>query len=362
MAEDDAERTEAPTPKRLEKSRRKGEVAKSRDLAGVAVLATALLVLASALVARLAESLAMLARGAWSGAQIHASTLPDFHALLLHHFAEAARALAPCLLALVLAGVAAHVLQTGPMLAPEALNFRGQRLNPLQGLKRLLNQDRLFELGKALVQVAVVGGALYWVVRASLDGVLALVNAPADAGLHAATGLAMYTGRVALAGLGVLAVLDFAWVTHRHHKRLRMTPREVRDELREREGSPQVRSRRRQLQRELSRHRMLANVAKADVVVTNPTHFAVALRYVRSEMAAPKVVARGRDALAERIRAEARRHDVPIVSNPPLARVLYRATRVGREVPEQLFQAVAEVLAHVYRMDRRRGNAWSTGS
>jgi len=137
-----------------------------------------------------------------------------------------------------------------------------------------------------------------------------------------------------------------------------MSLKDVRDEMRDRDGNPQVRSRRKQLQRELSRQRMIAEVANADIVVTNPTHVAVALSYVRGEMAAPKVLARGRGVLAQRIRREARRHDVPIIENPPLARLLYRVGRVGREIPESLFEAVAEVLAIVYRLDRRRAGAW----
>ena len=141
-----------------------------------------------------------------------------------------------------------------------------------------------------------------------------------------------------------------------------MSLREVRDEMKERDGNPEVKSRRRQVQRELARNRMIADVKEADVVLVNPTHFAVALRYVRGEMAAPKMLARGRGVVAERIRREARLHDVPIVENPPLTRLLYKTGRVGKEIPESLFEAVAEVLALVYRMDRRRGRAWQASA
>ena len=194
--------------------------------------------------------------------------------------------------------------------------------------------------------------------RPAMDGVMALAAAPPGPTLEAIEALSARVASAALGGLAVLAVADFVWQQHRYRKRLRMSLREVRDELREREGNPQVRSRRKTLQRELSRQRMIADVAKADVVIANPTHYAVALRYVREEMGAPKVLARGRDHLALRIRAAAREHDVPVVENPPLARLLYGATRVGREVPEHLFEAVAEVLAYVYRLDQRRGTAW----
>ncbi len=362
MPADDAERTEPPTPKRIEDARKRGEVANSRDLSGVVVLVTALLALGSVLGEKLVESVAWQAREAWAGAQIVPTSLDDFHALLMHHLTTALAVFLPLTLTLMAAGVAASLAQTGPLLSAKALAFRGSRIDPLQGMKRMVSAERLFDLGKALIKVGVVAGALFLTLRPALDGVLGLVDAPPAASFDAALDLAARVGRVALASLAVLALIDLAWVRSRHRKKLRMTLREVRDELREREGSPQIRARRRALQRELSRQRMIADVARADVVVTNPTHYAVALSYVRAEMSAPRVLARGRNHLAERIRRAAREHGVPLVENPPLARVLYRATRVGREVPEHLFQAVAEVLAYVYRLDRRRAAAWGPKS
>jgi flagellar biosynthetic protein FlhB len=187
---------------------------------------------------------------------------------------------------------------------------------------------------------------------------MALSAAPVVEAVLTAESLARRMMLPLLALLAVLAVLDLAWVRHRHEKKLRMSRQEVRDELIQRDGNPHVRGRLRAAARELSRHRLVAEVARADVVIRNPTHFAVALAYRRSEMAAPTVVAMGRNRAALRILDIARSAEVPIVENPPLARLLYRTGRLGREVPQDLYQAVAEVLGHVYQLDRRRGNAW----
>lgn len=358
MANDDAERSEAPTTKRIEEARRRGEVAQSRDLTSVLVLGTALLLLGGSGVDALLRSIVAQARSAWSGALLRPEGVGDFQALLLHHGIATAGPLLGIVLALLAAGVIGHIAQSGPLWSPEALRFRGTRLDPIGGLRRLFAADRLFDLAKAPLKIGVVAIAFWVVLAPSFHALWGLAGASPAAALRATRELGVGAGRGAVAGLAALAVLDLLWVRRRLQKRLRMTPREVRDELREREGSPQVRGRRRQLQRELSRQRMIAEVARADVVVTNPVHYAVAMRYERARMAAPRVVARGRNHLAVRIRRVAREAGVPIVENPPLARLLYRATRVGSEIPETLFQAVAEVLAQVHRLDRRRAAAW----
>jgi flagellar biosynthetic protein FlhB len=358
MAEDAAEKTEEPTPKRLEDARRKGQVASSRDVSSVIVLALALGSLAGFGLPRLFQALAGQAAAAWGGSEIVPHTVGDFHAVILAHGSTLLVAFLPLALLLMLAGATSNVVQTGLMFSTEALGFKANRISPVQGFKRLFSPDRLFDLAKAPLKVGVVGAAMAFTMVPALEAVLSLVSAPPIVIGQTMRALGVQTAGIALFGLSALAVGDFVWVRNRHRKQLRMSLREVRDEMRERDGSPEVRSRRRQVQREMSRRRMIAEVALADVVLVNPTHFAIALRYVRGEMAAPKVLARGRGAVAERIRREARRHDVPIVENPPLTRLLYKSARVGKEIPESLFEAVAEVLALVYRMDRRRAGAW----
>jgi len=362
MAQDDAERTEDPTPKRREDARRRGEVAQSRDVATVLMMAASLFGLATFVGDDVARSLAIQAREMWSGAALQPHGLGDFHALFLHHLVAAAQAMAPMFLVLVTVAVLAHVVQIGPLFTVEALAFKGSRLDPLKGLRKMFSLDRVVDLPKALLKLAVVVAAAVWVMRPALGEILALGAVPLAGIFGPMRRLILELSAVALAALGLLAVLDLLWVRHRHEKNLRMTRKEVRDEAREREGSPQMKSRMRRMQLDLSRQRMIAEVARADVVVINPTHYAVALRYAAGEMAAPVVLAMGRNHVAQRIREAARRHTVPVFENPPLARLLYRTAKVGQEVPANLYRAVAEVLAYVYRLDPRKAAAWSHAS
>ncbi len=359
MAEEAGERSEAPTQKRIDDARKRGEVAQSRDLAAVVTLGAGVLALFGFPIAGLAASLRAQAGAAWGGAQRLPETAEDFRALFAHAGAETGQALLPFALVLFGVGTLVSLTQTGALFSPQAFAFRANRMSPAQGLKRIFSRDRVLDLAKAPLKVAIVLFALGAALHEALPHLLALFGTPIQSSFAALRALSGSFAQTAFSGLLLIGLLDLAWVRLRYHERLKMTPREVRDELKEREGSPQIRGRRRALQRELSRQRMLAEVARADAVVTNPTHYSIALRYDRAQMAAPMVVARGRGELALRIRREARAHGVPIVENPPLARVLYGAGRVGREVPEQLFQAVAEVLAFVYRMDHRRGERWS---
>lgn len=359
MAEQAGERSEAPTQKRIEDARKRGEVALSRDLASVLTLGAGVLALFSFPIAGIATSLFEQAGSSWAGTGGLPESAEDFRNLLARHGMATAAAFWPFLLVLFGVGTLVSLAQTGGVFSPEAFAFKANRVSPAQGLKRLFSKDRLIDLAKAPLKVAVVLFALATALTAALPHLLALFATPIQSSFEVLRVLSGDFAQTAFSGLLLLGLLDFAWVRFRYQERLKMTPREVRDELREREGSPQIRGRRRSLQRELSRQRMLAEVGRADAVVTNPTHYAIALRYDRAIMAAPKVVARGRGELALRIRREARTHGVPIVENPPLARVLYAAGRVGREVPAHLFQAVAEVLAFVYRIDHRRGEKWS---
>lgn len=362
MARDDADRTEEPTPKRRQEARRKGEVAQSRDVGSVLVLTAAIVALGSLLIDDVARSLGAQAVAAWSGDEVLPETIADFHAVFVHHMLSTARAMAPLLLLLLGVGVCASFVQIGPMWSIEALAFRPSRIDPIRGMGRMVSPDRLVELVKTILKLSLVMAAATIVIWPALGEILALVAAPPASILGSLHGLVARFARIALIALGILAVLDLLYVRYRHERKLKMTRREVRDEMRDREGNPQLRSRMRQAQRELSRQRMIAEVASADVVVTNPSHYAVALRYAAGEMGAPRVLAMGRNHVAKRIREAARRNGVPIYENPPLARLLYKTARVGREVPESLYRAVAEVMATVYRLDPQRAAGWRAAS
>lgn len=362
MPAQEAEKTEPATPKRKEDARRKGNVAQSRDLPSVAVLVTAMLAGGSFLGLGLLDAVVGQARSAWGGASLPPGGLGDFHGMLLRHLVLVAGGMLPVMGLLMAAALVAQIAQVGPLFSPEALQPKAERMDPVQGFKRMVNLDRLVELVKAAVKIVVVAGLAWWVVHGEVDSVLALANASLGSGLGVGGTLARRVALVVLAALAVMAAFDVVYQRWRWEQRLRMSKQEVRDELKQREGNPQVRSRFRARQLELTRQRMIASVAEADVVVTNPTEYAVALRYARTEMSAPRVLAKGRGHVARRIRDKALDAGVPIVENPPLARALHRTAEVGRDIPEALFQAVAEVLAYVYRLRPSRYGAWRPAS
>ncbi len=362
MAQDDAERTEPATPRRREDVRKKGDVAQSREVVSVLILLAAFLALLSSLGSAVAIAVASLAQAVWSGSMITPGSLADYHAVWLEHVEVGAAALVPLLAVILVAGFLGNLVQVGPLFSLEALQPRLDRVSIAKGLKRMASLDRLFDLLKALVKMGVALLATWAVLGPALDAILTLGESEILDGLALAALLVQRLTIWMLIGFGAFAVLDLFYARHRYEKKLRMTRQEVRDELKQREGDPKVKAQLRARARELTRLRMIGAVAQADVVVTNPTHYAVALRYAREKMAAPQVVAKGRNKLALRIREQARRAEVPIVENPPLAQLLYKTAPLNREIPESLYRAVAEVLAYISRLDPRRASAWRKAS
>jgi len=353
MAEDQSQRTEAATPKRREDARRKGQVAQSRDLQSLAVLLASVVALGLAGIG-IAEALAGTMRWSLEAAARPPRNLADFTTALFTPGGYALLALLPFLLAVPFVAAVVQLAQVGPAFSFEALQFKGERLDPIKGLGRLVKLDRWVELVKTIAKLLVISAAAWWAFEPEIEVVLSLGGATLGESLQV---LARCVLRVLAAVLGVLAaiaVIDVLFQRYNFEKQIRMSKREVRDELKQVEGDPMLRSRFRARQQELSRARMIAAVATADVVVTNPTHYAVALRYDRDAMAAPTLLAKGKDRVAARIREAAASAGVPLVEDPPLARLLHRTTEVGAEIPKNLFKAVAEVLAVVYRLDRSR--------
>ena len=355
---DDAEKTEAATPKKKEDARKKGQVPQSRDVSTVLLLAAALAGMASPLGARLGRMIGELAQRAWGGLLIRPDSLADYHAVLLHLGLVMALALAPFALIFVVVGMASNLVQIGWLVSAEALAFKLEKMNPLSGMKRMFSLDRLYELAKAMLRLAVVVVILWWVIGPALPEVFTLMGADLVETLRVGGRLLELAMWVILALFGVFAVVDYVWQRWQHEKRLRMTKQEVRDETKQREGDPKVKSRIRQIQREAAQQRMFEAVAEADVVIVNPTHFAVALQYRPEVQASPKVLAKGRNHVALRIRRRAEALGIPIVENPPVAQLLYKTAKIDREIPEDLYQAVAEVLAYVYKLDPRQGERW----
>ncbi len=354
-----AEKTEPATPKKRQDAREKGDVAKSADVPVVFLLAAATMLGASAVGVSISMGVVTQAQTIWSGSEILPETLSDYHALLIYHMKNTGLLMLPAALVIVIVAILSNVVQTGPMLTFQSLSFKGSKLNPGKGIARLVKPDQLINLPKAIVKICLLLGLCWLVLRGHVDSLFAL----ADQGLMESLAVGgILTQRViiwSLVLLSFLAAIDIAWVRYRYSERLKMSKQEVRDESRQREGNPELRGRMRARMRDMSRSRMIAAAGEADVVVTNPTHYAVALRYVRENMGAPTVVAKGRNFLALRIRGAAEEAGVPIVENPPLAQLLYRSSTVGKEVPESLYQAVAEILAYVYRLDPTKQNNWS---
>jgi flagellar biosynthesis protein FlhB len=350
MAEEsDQERTEAPSPQRLEKAREDGQVPQSRELATFVVLMTGgatLWMMASGL----GQTMSHIVR---SGLQFNPGIAHDeseVMAQLSNQFLEAALALAPFLALVVIATLASPLLLRGWLFSTKAIMPDFKRLNPLSGIKRVISSQGLVELVKSLAKVGLLGVVAFWLIWSNLGAIFSLsLETPSLAIQH----MGDIIGRVFLFASGAMifiVVLDLPYQLWSYYNKLKMTKEELRQESKESEGDPHIKARIRAQQREVARRRMMAEIPTADVVVTNPTHFAVALKYSEGRMRAPRVVAKGADAVATRIRELAAEHKVPLLEAPPLARALFRHTELGDEIPATLYAAVAEVLAYVFQL------------
>jgi flagellar biosynthetic protein FlhB len=350
MADDsDQERTEQPTEKKLRESREKGEVPRSRDLSGAMVVLAGVAALMSG-----GEQAFVHARRIFSlGMHYPRDALftDDLPGRALHAVVyEALGLFWPVALATMLATLAAPLLLGGMNFSAQALQPKFERLDPIKGLGRIFAMRGLVELGKALLKLLFIGAVLALLLRHWQGELQATGRGSVMAGIAQSIGL---LGRAALwfgAMLALIGGIDALYQKFDHAKNLRMTRQEIRDEMKESEGNPEMKGRIRQVQQAQARRRMMEELPKADVVVVNPTHFAVALRYDEGRTGAPRVIAKGVDVLAQQIRLVAASHRIPLVEAPPLARALYATTELGREIPAALYVAVAQVLAYVYQL------------
>jgi flagellar biosynthesis protein FlhB len=348
------ERTEKATPKHRKRARERGQVARSADLSGSLVLVAGLLVvsltapeIAKAGAASFRSILSEIARPARATSAAGLSQL--MHIALSTIEVTVLPVAAACVAAALIGGV----VQVGGRPTPQAVKPDFQRLNPVTGTRNLLGPNLIFEALKAFAKVAVVGAVAALALLPGLTSMASIVGvSPAALGAIAGHQALEVAQRAALAYV-VIGLLDYGWKRWRNERKLRMTKQEVRDEVRQYGVSSEVKAALRRRQMQLARARMMAAVPDADVVVTNPTHFAVALRYDGSRTA-PEVVAKGQDLIAAQIKRLAEENDVPVVSDPPLARALHSSTEVGQLIPEELYAAVARVLAFVYRMAGRQ--------
>jgi flagellar biosynthetic protein FlhB len=350
---DDSQRTEEPTQRRLEQAHEQGDVVRSTEISSFILLSGGTLALVA-----LSASAATRFMGTFTvylerpeqlvvnGQGIGAIYQQAINGLLA--------VVGPMIGLLVAAALTGHLIQHRPVFSVEKLKPDFSKLSPIKGFARLFGPDGWINLLKGVLKMLLVGSASYLALWPSREKLALALDLP-PAGL-AALALAL-VGKVLLAALcvlGALAGLDYFYQRHRFMKRQRMTRQELRDEHKQNEGDPQIKAKIRRLRHERSRRRMMAAVPKASVVITNPTHYAVALAYESGKMAAPVCVAKGMDALALRIREVAQEHDVPIVENPPLARALYATVEVDDPIPVEHYKAVAQIIGYVMRLASRR--------
>ncbi|AIO25186.1 flagellar type III secretion system protein FlhB [Burkholderia cepacia] len=351
--ESDLDKTEAATPRRREKAREEGQVARSRELASFALLAAGFYG-AWLLAGPSGGHLQAMLRGAF---MFDRATAFDTNRMLSAAGSASLEGFAALLPLLALTGVAALLAPMalgGWLISQKTFELKFDRLNPISGLGRIFSIQGPIQLGMSIAKTLVVGGIGGIAIWRSKDELLGLATQPLGVALPDALHLVAVCCGTTVAGMLVVAALDVPYQIWQYNKKLRMTKEEVKREHRENEGDPHVKGRIRQQQRAIARRRMMAAVPKADVVVTNPTHFAVALQYTDGEMRAPKVVAKGVNLVAARIRELAAEHNVPLLEAPPLARALYHNVELEREIPGSLYSAVAEVLAWVYQLKRFR--------
>lgn len=352
--QDKSQKTEEATPKRLEDARKKGQVPHSREpSSALAFLMAASLGITGA-GAYVAAILADLMRDFLSGRVGFEANGQGVQALLVLLGKDMLAALLPIVAPILVLGVLVTVLITGPVFSFEAIIPKWEKISPVNGFKRLFSSRAVMELIKSIAKLTVISLACWFTMQDLWPQLfMALAGTPqAIAGLAAEGSLRM-AGLVAVVFF-FIAALDVFYQRYEHAKSLRMSQKELRDEHKESEGDPHVKARIRRIQSEQARQRMMSEVPKADVVITNPTHIAVALAYRSESRGAPRVVAKGKGKLAEKIKEIARAHGVPVRENKPLARSLFAHVKLGSEIPEHLYEAVAVILAEIYRMRAAR--------
>ena len=354
MAEDqDQERNEQASPRRKEEARKKGQVAKSQEMVSVSVLLGCVLFFyfgAGGMVQKLMVVISKSLRGA-------ATTVVDqssIQSLMLEFIYDSFLIMFPFLLTVFVAALLANYLQVGFLFSSESLQPNFSKISPLKGFQKLASLRSIAEMVKNICKLAIVSAVAYWTVSGEVENLFPLM----DQSLWA---ILIYIGDVSFKivvrtcwVLIVLAVLDYIYQRWEYERGLRMSKQEVKDEYKQTEGDPLLKGRIRRLQREMARRRMMSKVPKADVVITNPDHIAVALKYDQAKIGAPVVLAKGADLIAQKIKEIARQNNVPIVENKPLARLLFKLVEVNSMIPENLYKAVAEVLAYVYNLRNYR--------
>ncbi|MCX7103234.1 MAG: flagellar biosynthesis protein FlhB [Methylobacter sp.] len=362
MAEDsDQEKTEEPTSKRLEDARKKGQIARSRELNTFAMLmvSAALFLMQGGAIGK---GLLNMMRAEF---QMSRATIFDPHSIILHFkqaMIDGLMMISPFLALTVLVAIVAPISLGGWIFSWDAITPKLEKMDPIKGIPRLFAMRGWIEMLKALLKILLIFAVSVALYRSNINELLSLGAEPMEQSIAHSLKIIGMCFLLLSASLVVIAMIDVPYQLWDHSKKLKMTLQEIKDEHKESEGSPEVKGRQRRMQMDMAQNRMMAEVPKADVIVTNPSHYAVALRYDQNSNSAPRLIAKGVDLIAAQIRNVAIGAEVPLVASPPLARALYYSTEIDKEIPQGLYLAVAQILAYVYQLKAAQANDWRVPS
>ncbi|WP_020615270.1 flagellar biosynthesis protein FlhB [Paenibacillus daejeonensis] len=346
------EKTEKATPKKKQESRKKGQVAKSMEIPAALILLLTVLsfvMLGGYYKERLLGMVGNVLENQLTMQITPQNVMPLFSGLILNGLVL----LAPLFLIVIVIALAGNFAQIGFLLTGDPLKMKFSKINPIEGFKKIFSMRSVVEFLKSVLKMTIIGVLVYTTLWGELENILRLSQVSVDAIFAFAASLTLSLGLKIGGMLVALAILDYIYQRYDFEKSLRMSKQDIKDEYKKTEGNPIIKGRIREKQRRMAMQRMMQEVPKADVIITNPTHFAIALKYDSGDMEAPVVIAKGMDFVAQRIKEVAREHGIVTMENKPLARALYHRTEIGDAVPADLFQAVAEVLAYVYKLKRK---------
>ncbi len=351
--QDDASKTEDPSAKKLSEAHKKGDIPKSQELKHWFMLIAFALVVITSSTTIVTDLLRVLRTFLEQSAQLSVDS-EGFQVLILNLIDTVALILAFPIGILVLFAIAGSILQSIPVLSAEKIKPKLNKISPIGGFKKLVSMNQLVEFSKTIFKLVIMVAVAYVAVWPEKEKIPQMVAFPIPQVLPFVKIMTLRIVGGVIAAMTIIAALDFIWQKFQHTKKLKMTKQEVKDEYKQIEGDPHVKARLRQLRQERSRQRMLAAVPEADVVITNPTHYAIVLKYDQGDMEVPVVVAKGLDFLAEKIRDAANENDVPIIQNPPLARTIYATVEVDDEIHPDQYRAVASVISYVMKLNKTK--------
>ncbi|MGM9966809.1 MAG: flagellar biosynthesis protein FlhB [Rummeliibacillus sp.] len=347
------EKTEKATPKKRQDARKKGQVLKSQDVTSALVLLSVFLFLMIAGTSMRDGIMSFFNETFSKYMLIDTLSIKLVVKIYKDVLSEMSVIILPIMAIAMIAGIAGNFLQFGFLFSTEPLKFDLTKLDPIKGIKRMFSVKSLIELLKSILKITLIGSVTTAILWKNIDDVLSLSFKTPGATLITVSKLTVFMGIAASVVLLIIAVLDYFYQKFEYEKNLKMSKQDIKDEYKNSEGDPLIKSKIKQRQREMAMRRMMQEVPQADVVITNPTHYAIALKYDEETMDAPKVVAKGTDFVAQKIKFIAKENEVVMVENRPLARAMYDQVEIGQHIPDEFFKAVAEVLAYVYRVKRK---------